>query len=68
MKKINEQYINSKKDKIINKLQIMSNLFPSIKEYNMNELEEGEISNDNISSPKKNKNVINAKLFFQKNF
>ena len=38
----------------------MSNL-PS----NMNELEEGEISNDNISSPEKNKNVINQ-IIYQK--
>ena len=38
----------------------MSNL-PS----NMNELEEGEISNDNISSPAKNKNVI-SQIIYQK--
>lgn len=55
--KIYNKHKETRKNKINT---IMSNL-PS----NMNELEEGEISNDNISSPEKNKNVINQ-IIYQK--
>ena len=55
--KIYNKHKETRKNKINT---IMSNL-PS----NMNELEEGEISNDNISSPEKNKNVI-SQIIYQK--